>query len=393
VSDATAPARMEGTGDEPATGGRTARTAVWIRPERVKEFSLVGVIVLMLLVFSFLVDDYLGGRFFNRVTASVAITAVLAVAQTIVIVTRNIDLSVGSIVGVTAYITGEFARDNPSSSPAAAIALAIGIGLLLGVVNGVIVAYGRVPAIVATLGTLAIYRSWLVSHGEGRTITADSLPSWVVDLPTRTVGGVGGLDVRVVFAVVVVIVAVLQVAMQRLRWGRRLYAIGSNPGAAAQAGLPTQRLVLGAFCACGALSGFAGFLFLARFGNITVVAGQGLELDSVAAAVVGGVSVLGGSGTLVGAFLGAVLIDVLDQSLVRVPQVSEFWRNAILGGLILLAVVADAVIGRRFRRRWSAEARPHTRVDASNADDAAQDDRATAAATTSPSPEKERTDA
>jgi rhamnose transport system permease protein len=105
------------------------------------------------------------------------------------------------------------------------------------------------------------------------------------------------------------------------------------------------------------------------------------------------VSVLGGSGTLVGAFLGAVLIDVLDQSLVRVPQVSEFWRNAILGGLILLAVVADAVIGRRFRRRWSAEARPHTRVDASNADDAAQDDRATAAATTSPSPEKERTDA
>ena len=83
----------------------------------------------------------------------------------------------------------------------------------------------------------------------------------------------------------------------------------------------------------------------------------------MAAAVVGGVSVLGGSGTLVGAFLGAVLIDVLDQSLVRVPQVSEFWRNAILGALILAAVVADAAIGRRFQRRWSAEARPHTRVE------------------------------
>jgi rhamnose transport system permease protein len=127
--------------------------------------------------------------------------------------------------------------------------------------------------------------------------------------------------------------------------------------------------VLGAFIACGALSGFAGFLFLSRFGNITVVAGQGLELDSVAAAVVGGVSVMGGSGTLVGAFLGAVLIDVLDQSLVRVPQVSEFWRNAILGALILAAVIADVVIGRRFRRRWSAEARPHTRVDASSSDE------------------------
>jgi rhamnose transport system permease protein len=351
------------------SGTEATRTPVWIRPERVKELSLVGVILLMLLVFSFLVDDYMSGRFFNRVTTSVAITAVLAVAQTIVIVTRNIDLSVGSIVGVSAYITGEFVRDHPSSSAATGIALAVGIGLLLGAVNGVIVAYGRVPAIVTTLGTLAIYRSWLVSHGEGRTITADSLPSWVVELPNRTVAGVGGLDLRLVFVVVVVIVAVLQVAMGRLRWGRRLYAIGSNPDAATQAGLPTRRLVLGAFCACGALSGFAGFLFLARFGNITVVAGQGLELDSVAAAVVGGVSVLGGSGTLVGAFLGAVLIDVLDQSLVRVPQVSEFWRNAILGALILLAVVADAAIGRRFRRRWSAEARPHTRVEPAEVDE------------------------
>ena len=374
-----------------SSGTETTRTAVWIRPERVKELSLVGVILLMLLVFSFLVDDYLSGRFFNRVTTSVAITALLAVAQTIVIVTRNIDLSVGSIVGVSAYVTGEFVRDNPSSSPATGIALAVGIGLLLGAVNGVIVAYGRVPAIVTTLGTLAIYRSWLVSHGEGRTITADSLPSWVVDLPNRTVVGVGDLDLRLVFVVVVVIVAVLQVAMGRLRWGRRLYAIGSNPEAATQAGLPTRRLVFGAFCACGALSGFAGFLFLARFGNITVVAGQGLELDSVAAAVVGGVSVLGGSGTLVGAFLGALLIDVLDQSLVRVPEVSEFWRNAILGALILLAVIADAALGRRFRRRWSAEARPHTRLDATGDDESPPetDD----ASDRPPAPEKAPTDA
>jgi rhamnose transport system permease protein len=341
---------------------RPTSATVWIRPERVKELSLVGVIAMALVVFGFLVDDYFSGRFFNRVTTSVAITAVLAVAQTMVILTRNIDLSVGSIVGVSAYLTGEFVASHESASPVVAIGLAIGLGALLGAVNGVIVAYGKVPAIIVTLGTLAIYRSWLVSHAEARTITADSLPDWVVDVPTRTVGSVGGLDLRVVFAVVVVIVAVLQIAMQRLRWGRRLYAIGSNPEAAAQAGLPTRRLVFGAFVACGALSGLAGFLFLARFGTITVVAGQGLELDSVAAAVVGGVSVLGGSGTLVGAFLGALLIDILDQSLVRVEQVSEFWRNAILGVLILAAVVGDVVIGRRFRRRWSAEARPRTKV-------------------------------
>ena len=226
-------------------------------------------------MFGFLVDDYYSGRFFNRVTTSVAITAVLAVAQTMVVVTRNIDLSVGSIVGVSAYLTGEYAAAHQDASPVLAIALALGIGALLGAVNGLMVAYGRVPAIIVTLGTLAIYRSWLVSHAEARTITADSLPSWVVDLPTRTVVSVGGLDVRAVFAVVVVIVVLLAVAMQRLRWGRRLYAVGSNPEAATQAGLPTRRLVFGAFVACGALSGLAGFLFLARFGTITVVAGPG----------------------------------------------------------------------------------------------------------------------
>jgi rhamnose transport system permease protein len=342
--------------------------ALWIRPERLKELSLLGVIVVTVVVFGFLVDDYYSGRFFNRVTTSVAITAVLAVAQTLVIVTRNIDLSVGSIVGVSAYLTGEFAAAHQTTSPAVAIGLAIGIGALLGAVNGVIVAYARVPAIIVTLGTLAIYRSWLVAHAQAKTITADSLPSWIVDLPTRTLFSIGDLDIRVVFAVVIAIVAVLQVALARLRGGRRLYAVGSNPEAAAQSGLPARRLVFGAFVACGALSGLAGFLFLARFGTITVVAGRGLELDSVAAAVVGGVSVLGGSGTLVGAFLGAVLIDLLDQSLVRVPQVSEFWRDAILGALILAAVVADVAIGRRFQRRWSAEARPHTRIDAEPGD-------------------------
>ena len=166
----------------------------------------------------------------------------------------------------------------------------------------------------------------------------------------------------------------LQIALQRLRWGRRLYAIGSNPEAAAQTGLPQRRLVLSAFAGCGALSGLAGFLFLSRFGTITVVAGQGLELDSVAAAVVGGVSILGGAGTLVGALLGALLINVLDLSLVRVEEVSEFWRNAILGALILLAVVGDVALGRWFHRRLSIEGRPaRARRRAGNGNDAETD--------------------
>jgi rhamnose transport system permease protein len=116
--------------------------------------------------------------------------------------------------------------------------------------------------------------------------------------------------------------------------------------------LPTQRILFTAFVLSGALSGLAGFLFLARFGNITVEAGRGLELQSVAAVVVGGVNIFGGSGTIFGAMLGAVMIGTLEQSLFRL-QISEFWRDAILGLLILLAVASDAVILNRLRLLWA----------------------------------------
>ena len=145
---------------------------------------------------------------------------------------------------------------------------------------------------------------------------------------------------------------VFQWVVSYLPWGRRLYAIGSNPDAARIAGFPAQRIVFAAFVLSGALAGLAGFMFLARFGNITVVAGQGIELQSVAAAVVGGVSTNGGIGSPFGAFLGAILIDVLENSLIRWLAISEFWRDALLGLLILLAVATDTVIMNRLRKVW-----------------------------------------
>ncbi len=340
----------------PTTTPSGRRTRV-LRPERLKELSLIGILAVAVLLFSLLVDDYLSGRFFNRVTTSVVITAILAVGQALVVITRNIDLSVGSIVGVAAYMSGDFLSSNPSATPLVAIAVAMTVGGVLGLVNGALVAYGRVPAIIVTLGTLAIFRTILSSYSGGSNITADSVPRWVSGMVQTTVLRIGDFDIRLVFIIALVVVAVLQWALGKLRWGRRLYAIGSNPDAARQAGLPEQRLVLSAFILSGALAGLAGFLFLSRFGTITAAAGAGLELKSVAAVVVGGVSILGGSGTMLGALLGALLIDTLELSLVRVPQVSEFWRDAILGVLILIAVVADVSLNRRFRRRWSVEAR------------------------------------
>ena len=137
------------------------------------------------------------------------------------------------------------------------------------------------------------------------------------------------------------------------RFGRRLYAIGSNPDAARMAGFNDRRIVFLAFLISGGLGGLAGFMYLTRFGNIMVLAGIGLEFSAIAAAVVGGVSNSGGSGTIIGALLGSLLIDLLENSLFRTVAVSEFWRDAILGMLILLAVAIDHVVIGRLRLIWA----------------------------------------
>ena len=223
----------------------------------------------------------------------------------------------------------------------------------MGAVNGVIVAWGRVPPIIVTLGTLAIYRGILVESFGGYVITTDKLPDWLVNLPTLTLFTIGGLDIRAMVALAFTVVIVFHVATSYLNLGRQFYAIGSNPEAAELIGLPKQRIVFTVFVLSGALSGLAGFMFLGRFGNVTVQAGAGLELQSVAAVVVGAVNIFGGSGTVLGAMLGGVMIGTLDQSLLRL-QISEFWRDAILGFLILLAVASDAIILRRLRTLWGA---------------------------------------
>ncbi len=324
-----------------------------LRPEQIRELSLLLLIVAAILFFGSQIDNYLTGRTFNRVAASAAILVVIAVGQTLVVLTRNIDLSVGSIVGFTAYFVGTQLAGNNELSPLLAVLLAIGVGTLMGAINGLIVAYGRVPAIITTLGTLAIYRTLLVQYADSKTVTANALPLWLQDLPRVNLVVIGEMDIKLVVGVALLVVLLFQFVLTYLAYGRRLYALGSNPEAAALAGLPARRTLLAAYALCGALCGVAGFMFLARFGNITVVAGQGLELQAVAAVVVGGVNIFGGSGTMFGALLGTVLIATLEQSLLRWAQISEFWRDAILGLLILFAIATDAVILSRLRAWWA----------------------------------------
>ena len=177
-----------------------------------------------------------------------------------------------------------------------------------------IVAYGGVPAIIATLGTLALYRVVLVEFSGARTVTTADLPDWLNDVPSATVASVANYDLRLMVAIALVVVVLGQLTLRYLPFGRRLYAIGSNPDAARVAGLPIKRDVFTAFVLCGGLAGLAGFMFLVRFGNITVTAAQGLELQVVAAVVVGGVNIFGGSGSMIGALLGVLMIEICNRA-------------------------------------------------------------------------------
>jgi rhamnose transport system permease protein len=323
------------------------------RPEQIRLLFLLALMAIMIVFFSIQIPGYFDARFVNRISTSVAVVAVLAVGQTLVFLTRNFDLSVGSVVGLTAYIVGQQLWRHPEIPPLGAVALAIGVGAICGSINGLLIAYGRVPSIITTIATLAIYRSFLVEYSGAVPITTNLLPDWLVDLSRLSVFTVGQIQFRVLFLIMIFVVLLFQFVLSLLPFGRRLYAIGSNPDAARIAGFPAQRMVFSAFLFSGMLAGLGGFMFLGRYGTVTVLAGAGLEFASVAAVVVGGVSNMGGSGTVIGAFLGALFLDLLENSLFRWQVVSEFWRDAILGMLILAAVALDNVVFGRLKNLWA----------------------------------------
>lgn len=318
---------------------------------------LLAVFAATVLFFASQIDGYLNARLFNRISGSVAVIALIAVGQAFVVLTRNIDLSIGSVVGCTAYFTGGILIAYPDLPPILVPLLAMAIGALFGAVNGFFVARFQLPSIIVTLATLAIFRSILVQSSDGSSITTEKLPVWLTSFATQNAFTAGDLQMRWIVVISVLVVLTAHVFLTRFRAGRRFFAIGSNPDAAAFAGINAGRTIFLAFVISGALAGLAGFMFLARFGNITVVAGLGLELKSVGAVVVGGVKIFGGSGNVLGVLIGAALIDLIDTSLVRWEVVSEFWREAVLGLLILTAVVLDTVLIRRLldrRRRQAA---------------------------------------
>lgn len=340
------------------TAGRQATPeAIQARPNliaqllRARELSLVLILLVLVLGTAALNPRFLALGNLRDLLLNVSIISLVVVGQTIVLLMKHVDLSVGSVVGLSAFLTGSLFVAVPGLPLPLAMLFGLVLGAVLGSVNGLLVAYGRVPALVATLGTLYVFRGLDYAIVHGGQINAGNLPPSFLSFASGSLLGIPNL----VLLVLVVMIG-FGLYLKSYRGGREYYAVGSNAEAATLAGINVTRRTLTGFVLSGAIAGLAGVLYLARYGTVDANAGSGLELQVIAAAVVGGVSINGGVGTLFGAGIGALLLGTMGSALVTL-RAPAFYQQAIQGALLLIAISIDIVVARRSARKLQQRSR------------------------------------
>ncbi|BBR03340.1 autoinducer 2 ABC transporter permease LsrC [Klebsiella quasipneumoniae] len=293
-----------------------------------RELSAFFAIVALFAVLVALNPAYFSLQTLAMIFASSQILCLLALGATLVMLTRNIDVSVGSTVGLSSIAVG--VALNNGYGLATAIAFALAIGALAGAFNGLLVVGLRIPAIVATLGTLGLYRGVMLLWTGGKWI--EGLPDSLKSLSEPAFIGVSPLG-----WLVLALLLAGGWLLSHTAFGRDFYAVGDNLAAARQLGVAVNRTRMLAFTLNGMLAACAGIVFAAQIGFVPNQTGSGLEMKAIAACVLGGISLLGGTGTLLGAFLGAFFLTQIDTVLVlfRLPA----WWNDFIAGLVLLGVL------------------------------------------------------
>lgn len=327
---------------KPADGGLGLAIGGFFRS---REIPVAGALVALVIVTSIINPRFLSPQSVKDLMLNATIVIILAVGQALVIITRNVDLSIGSILGLVAFGTGTIFGIAPGTPIPVILVVGMLFGAVLGAFNGILVTAAKVPALVITLGTLYIYRGILTNWAGSKQYFSGDNPKAFGNLSVDTV-----LGFPIITVVAIVVVAAVAVFMHAVRSGRDLYAIGSDPDAALLFGISVTKRVLAAFIASGALTGLAGVLYASRYNSVGALTGTGLELDVVAAAVVGGVAISGGSGTVIGAAIGAILLSTITSSLTA-TRVDKFWQQAIVGVLILAAIIVDRIVRYRSARK------------------------------------------
>ena len=314
------------------------------RLRRVRELGLVLALLLICAAVSLRAPRFLDGANLEQVALSATLVCIVVLGQALVIIARQIDLSVGAMVAVSAFVTADWLEFHPDTHILLVFLLGSAVGGALGLGNALLVAVARIPAIVATLGTLAIYRGGAIAIAGGRQISATVLPDSYQHVAQIRVAG---MPLLVWLAILLTVL--FGWAARYTRTGRNLYALGSSPESARVAGINEAGHLAFAFILSGLLCGLVGVLWGARFGTVDAVIAPDLNLQAISAVVIGGVSIFGGSGSVYGAALGAVIFAVLENG-VELLGINQFWLEAVIGAAILGTVMFYSFLARRAER-------------------------------------------
>jgi ribose/xylose/arabinose/galactoside ABC-type transport system permease subunit len=310
-------------------------------PRQIGRFALRYALVIILALF--LVTLAMSNRSFltfsnmNVILIQVAANALLATGATFVILTGGIDLSVGSIVGLSGVVGALFAQDDGVLTCTEAVILGVAAGTAIGAFNGALVAFARVPPFVATLGNMTVASGLAFVASDGQPISGLS------DQFLALSGTVFGISIPV--AVMIVVVVLAWVLLARTKFGMHIYAVGGNPQAARVAGVNLRANRFAVYTISGFLAGVAGVILAARATAGIATNGTGYELNAIAAAVIGGISLAGGRGSIIGTVFGFLIIGVLDNGL-NIINVSPFYQLIVKGLIIIGAVFVDSVMNR-----------------------------------------------
>lgn len=326
------------------SGGERKASSLFLTLVRFRELSIIIFIVLLMILVTIRTPAFLTIDNFRDILLNISILTIVALAQTMVVITRGIDLSVGSMIGLVAMMVSFVVVGIPGMNPLVAVLLGMALGAVLGGFNGLIITAGGVPPIIATLGTLSIFRGLIFIYSNGQWVNSHEMPDTF-----RTLAKGAPLGIPNIIIIAALVALAVYFFLNYTRWGRDIYTIGSNPEAAEVAGVNVSRTTFMVYVISGLLCGLAAVLWASRFESAQTNTALGFELQSVAAAVVGGVNIFGGSGSVAGVILGAFLLGTIENSLTLV-RISPFWQLAAQGLLILTAVLVDSAILRRLQK-------------------------------------------
>ncbi len=293
---------------------------------------LFGLLIITV-VLSIVSSDFLTLNNIFNVLRQVSINALIAFGMTFVILTGGIDLSVGSILALSAAITGGMMTSG--MDPILAMVIGLASGAVMGAINGLFITVGRVAPFIATLATMTIFRGATLVYTDGRPVTGLS-NSTFFEMMGR--GYMGWVPVPVVW--MLICYAILYFVLKKTTFGRRVYAIGGNEEASVLSGIRVNRVKIWIYSITGVLAALAGIILASRLNSAEPTAGASYELDAIASVVLGGTSLSGGRGWIFGTLVGALIIGVLNNGL-NLMNVSSFYQQVVKGGVILLAVLLD----------------------------------------------------